>query len=625
MRSILIWDANEKPNINADLVILWVDGEDEKNLNGKTLSISNVVEKNASNLKRRYLKWIHELSETKIKNRTVSDHLRIRSDLSFWWMTSVSQKSSITSKSGIQDAIKLLALESIISHENNPEIILHSSNTKLAECLSKYCEDKKWIFKYNTNNKKLIKLKWKNTFKYSNIPAIIRTIISFCRYCVSRIDLDFQKNNKNNIIGEISFFDVLVHLDKSNKKKECFASNYWGSLLDKLTSKNIKTNWFHLYYPHPETPTFKNAKQKVRAYETNIESGQIHRMIEGNLPVEKLMQGLANYFYLYRKRNLIDSLKKMVYPQGSELDLWPLHRDQWKESMIGPSALTECLRLGMFEVALDKLKKQKIGIYISENQPWEISLVYAWRKNNHGKIIAVPHTTVRYWDLRYFFDSNTYKIQNKTRLPLPDYVGVNGPVMYSLMVNGGYPENKIIKLEALRFMHLNNCYKDIQKNNIEKKILICGDYCKETNEKIFIFMKRIMQDLPKKYRFVFKAHPACPFKPDEETIVGLNLKIDEQNIENIIHECDIIIASEITSAGVDAYCIGKRVIQIASNSGININPLREIGDVPRVKSSEKLLEEILSETYKKNEKIQFFYLDIQLKEWEKLILTGEIQ
>jgi len=620
IKSIMVWDGYGRPDSAADLVVLWRDDDIESDLNNEVISISRIAEERASELRSRYLEWVHALSEIKVENKTIAEHLQIRPGLSYWWMASVSQKCNITAKSGISSAIKLLALEAMLADYDECVIELHTSNMQLVECLSIYCKHNEWGFEWRSNEQRVSLTGFCRYLRYSNLPRIVRTTLSFGRYFISRLSTVNRNFGKENLEGHISFFDVLVHLEKEGTKSGRFVSNYWGPLIDMLTSRNIKTNWFHLFYPHPTIPTFRAADLLLRLYRANTESGQFHKMIEGFLPISKLIEAWSNYLQLYRKTHLIDNLQVRICPRGSSLDLWPLHRDEWKESISGPNALTECLRLGMFEVLLDQMPKQKMGVYISENQPWEISLIYAWKKNRHGKLVAIPHTTVRYWDLRYFHDPITYSIESNSSLPQADYIAVNGPIMHSLIIDSGYPKNRVVEVEALRFMHLNSTLKNIHSCGIEKKILICGDFLTETNDKIFSWIEKIASSLPKRIRFIFKAHPAFPYAPNQKIISKLNFQIDERPLENILHDCNIILVSAITSAGVDAYLAGKRVIQIPSNLGLNVNPLRGINEVRLVRNSFELLAEIKSEKDGvKNQISPYFNLDPQLTAWQKLI------
>ena len=52
-------------------------------------------------------------------------------------------------------------------------------------------------------------------------------------------------------IGNVTFFDILVHLDKKAVKTGVFLSNYWTELTAKLSEWNIKSNWVHMFYRHP--------------------------------------------------------------------------------------------------------------------------------------------------------------------------------------------------------------------------------------------------------------------------------------------------------------------------------------------------------------------------------------
>jgi surface carbohydrate biosynthesis protein (TIGR04326 family) len=94
---------------------------------------------------------------------------------------------------------------------------------------------------------------------------------------------------------------------------------------------------------------------------------------------------------------------------------------------------------------------------------------------------------VRYWDLRYFFDSRTYKSKNNNDLPLPDHIGVNGKPMKRVFIEGSYPENILIELEALRYLYLADCNvrQTRMSNNSskDKVVLVLTDYLKNNTDK----------------------------------------------------------------------------------------------------------------------------------------------
>ena len=106
-----------------------------------------------------------------------------------------------------------------------------------------------------------------------------------------------------------------------------------------------------------------------------------------------------------------------------------------------------------FDRALRDAPHQVKGFYLCENQGWERAFIHAWRKHGHGELTAVPHSTVRFWDLRYFADPRTVQSFGAARLPQADRVALNGPAAIEAYLDAGFPKEIIRECEALRFAH----------------------------------------------------------------------------------------------------------------------------------------------------------------------------
>ena len=79
----------------------------------------------------------------------------------------------------------------------------------------------------------------------------------------------------------------------------------------------------------------------------------------------------------------------------------------------------------LFDKILKDTQNQKLGIYLQENQGWEFAFINAWKKNKHGKLVAIQHSSVSFWDLRYknVFENRYLNLYNIYR---PDFFAVNG-------------------------------------------------------------------------------------------------------------------------------------------------------------------------------------------------------
>ena len=279
------------------------------------------------------------------------------------------------------------------------------------------------------------------------------------------------------------------------------------------------------------------------------------------------------------------------------------------------------LFLNLFDDAMANIPIQSKGFYLNENQGWEFGFISMWRSNGHSnKLMAVPHSIIRYWDLRYFFDPRSYKSSSALTLPLPDFICVNGSAAKKMYLDNNYPEVSLIEVEALRYLHLKRTItKKISKAKQINQVLVLGDYDKNNTD----FQMKLLSDasnlLNHSVKFIVKPHPSCPIKKSDYP--EINLKIVDNPISELIDDCAVVYTSCLTSAALDAYYFGKNVLSARDPIGLNLSPLRGAKSAVFVSTGQELAD-LLSNINKLNEpKSQvndFFYLDHKLLKWKKL-------
>ena len=588
--------------------------------NPSDISIVQLVEQNAEELRSKYLAWIYDLGETKIEGKSVIDHLSIRPGFSYWWTSSIGQKFNCSGTSQINDAIKALALEEFVRKQKFTDIFLTSDNLQLAECVEHFCQRNAINFQFKKT--KAIRKKGLVKLLFHSLPGSIRAVIFLLRYLVKTFPLYFVRNIKTpNVVGEVMFIDVLVHLDKQSGLAGKFRSNYWTALIDKLQQWNIKSNWAHLFFPHPAVPSIKQANHLINTFNSSSNDEQFHILVERPLKFNTLVTVISDFFKVRRSLSRLKNIRE-VRPIGSNLDLWALHVEDFYNSLRSSSTIDTCLKLSLFLEVFASLPKQRIGFYISENQPWEMALIYAWKASRHGSLIGIPHTTVRYWDLRYFYDSRSYLRRNVNDLPLPDLLAVNGPVAYKMILSGGYPPGLLVEAEALRFLHLAMPHMYQKSRDLTKPltVLVCGDFLAETNVRILSWLQQAAKALPNDTVYLFKPHPAYPLKSVD--YLKVKLKISDDSLVDLLMRCDIAFTSNITSAAVDAYCLGIPVIQMLNGDEFNTSPLRELDNVIYVRNFMELTVALGSAKKSKYEFTEpYFFLDEALDRWQKLLTS----
>lgn len=616
--TLLVWDAEGNPPAGNHAIVLW-NSFGNKDSSG-IISIPGIIEENAEEYRVRYLAWIYETGETRISGKRIVDHLELRPGFSFWWMTSLAQKFNISGTSPVNNAIKLFALEDLISKYKIKSIRFVSGNKRLAAVLMNFCKKLNLKFSWDISRPD----KHPEPFAkriYGFLPYGLKAFIYFIWYLSGRLLINKKKSRAIDLKGEICFIDVLVHLDRKAHTDGRFISNYWTILVEKLSLSGVRTNWLHNYFRHDPLPSPLHAQKLVESFNRNSDNLQFHLLVESKLTISVCLNALKDYFRLYVFSLNLSPAKKHFMPSDSSLDLWPLFRDEWLDSLTGQGAMLSCLRISLYEKILKEIPRQKIGVYIQENQPWEMALIYAWKAAGHGKLIGAPHTNARFWDLRYFYDSRNYTDTGKNRLPVPDLVAVNGPVAKNAFINGEYPEPQIAEVEALRFLSLIN-RPDLNTRTkypgSPLKILVCGDFLKSTNQKILSWLSTASSSLPPDTYYLFKPHPACSVNLSDYP----SLKFETVNapLSELHADFDVIFTSNITSVAVDAYCSGFPVVQMLDGSDFNLSPLKGLKGVVYVTDPKDLADALLDT--RQCESLEFetyFYLDSDLPRWQKLL------
>ena len=87
---LLLWDLDNKSDDNMRDVIYWNSFTSSES--DGIFSIPQFVEDNADHLKAKYLRLIYEFGEAKVNGKRIIDHLIIRQNFSYWWMTLFAEK-----------------------------------------------------------------------------------------------------------------------------------------------------------------------------------------------------------------------------------------------------------------------------------------------------------------------------------------------------------------------------------------------------------------------------------------------------------------------------------------------------------------------------------------------------
>lgn len=617
-KKILIWDSDSELRNETDTVFLWRSFT-EKGQN--CFSIPNYVEKNSYSIRQKYLSFLYEISNDNSRGDNLINRLSIDNGISYWWMTLIAQKDVIQYSPHIYDIIKLYSLNEQLKFISFDEIEITSDNYGLISVLQEWASLKEIKFSARRSNGHSVS---KSNLFFNDLllrsKIFCRGISIFSKYTLQRIrpfgrgKIHFAGNK-----SEISFFDIFTHLNKISLEEGEYSSGYWTKIVGLLRSDKISTNWFHLFYKHRSIRNIPTAARIIKSFNKKVET-ENHVLLDAELSILDAFKALYYVCVINVISIKIPKLNKRFFDNKVEFNFWHILKKDWYESFWGARAYLNLYNVVIFKSVLSKIPKQKLGFYIQENQPWEYALLHYWKSYGHNKIVSVAHTTIPFWDFRYFFDTRSF-LESTSNPPLADLVAVNGSDALDKLLNSGFPKNKIICLEALRYMHLavqaNNDHIGLIREISKMKLLVIGDLVSEISTNQLLFLNKSLNQLEIKPHIIFKPHPASLDLPD---YLLNGLTISNNTIGEELLNCDIVFVNNVTSGAADPYQLGIPVIVWNSPDNINFSPLFSREDVFFVNTPNEFIDVIKKLGINNiRQKHTFFNTDENLTEWKKII------
>ncbi len=616
MRSILIWDSDAPPPAGDFTTVLWsaYGASDSRDV----VSLPRIVEQRADVLRARYLAWVHDLGETVVGNRTVRQHLRLRPGFSYWWMTLLAHKPNYYDAAQITDVVKMFAFESLAG-EWRPvgAIRLHSGNRGLQAAFAGYCRTLRLEFEVDPQPPRPVAKANGGRRRWRTVAGAVGPALREIANAMRRgAQMPVDPRSAICVLGP------LIYLKDAALREGRFESNYWDRLAALLRQLGVHTTWIHSFSPHERIRSTDEAEALLKRFMQSSGGSEVHGLLDSHVGWRELATAVALYARLVAAAWRMRRIGLVFRPADSGFDVWPLFRNNWYASLLGRAALRNCLSLASYEAVLKVTPYQPTGLFLQENQPWEMALIYAWRAAGHGRLIGVPHTTVRFWDLRYFYDARAYGRGSDTDLPMPDLVAVNGPMAFQAYADGGYPRTALAGVEALRFFHLlerpaAGAREGAPPQSRRQQVLICGDNIPGSNDKVMRVVEAAAALLPAATEYVFKPHRVGAFDP--ANYPGVRVEIQDRGLAEMLEACDIAVTGNITSAAADAYCRGTRVAVLLDGRSLNGSPLRGIRGVRHFATGRELAEIVQSPAPPPDGGRDLFWLDRDLPRWRELL------
>ena len=625
----IVWDSDGRPERNDNSVIYW----SRKDVDGG-LDLLDYVEKNGAHLRAEFLKTVNGIGELSVQKRSIIDWLILDDgDISLWWSGLITEQNYSTCPE-INDIMKLLALKEVVATYRIKEVRVVSQNRSLAKAIQIYCAQERiqcsWdkrsaYLRRRGNSQQRTSIKGRI---YQRLPTLVQGILLFGISILSRWGLRGSRNN-NWHSGEQAIFILSYFLVSSSDEltEIDVMSKYWGELPTVLNNMGLKANWLDLYLRTDELPVASLANQRIedinRTRREDVASGT-HNFLFAYLSLPLVRRVIIRYIRMCVIWIRLGVLRGGPLRSSDYHALWPLLGRQWRESLVGPTAVTNLLMAELFREALSEIPRQRLGLYLYEGKGWEWSFISAWRRNGHGRLIGVAHAMTRFWFLPYFHDVRILKGEGVDSLPQPDLIAVNGPMARKAHMEGGWPEEMLVECEALRYFHLHEIRNEErvrapQAENL--RVLVLGEHETDTTNQILDMLKSLPTPIANVTKYWLKPHPVAT-QPDLYRIDSTSV-INGQ-LSDLINDFEIVVAGT-SGAALDAVLLGSKVVVVVPPSSLNFSPLRGNAIVKFAYSTQELGDVINSFRMTKSVKHEaqdFFYLNDDLALWQRVVEVG---
>jgi surface carbohydrate biosynthesis protein (TIGR04326 family) len=627
--SIVVWDQNGEPPAHSEPLLCWRRYDQGDSVS----SIPRYLEDHADRIKSKYLAFIHDLGEHRVGEKRVVDHLDAGGGFSFWWMTLLAEKSPFKSPR-IYDCLRLLALEEILLLNRPASVTLVSADRALVQAISRLCRNLNICFRARQ-----AQIDHKRTVLrrvYEALPSWLQGLLSL-RHSLRRWPLRRVSAPKwYSAADDLFICSYFIHLDRDLCARGTFYSRHWEGLPKLLQESGRHINWMQLFLVSEVVPDVETGIRWLKSFNRDEDRQGLHVFLESYLTTARVVRALRRWVWLVSVKWRLPNIQSAFKVNGSHVWLWPMLRGDWHSSLDGPVAIANCLYVTLFDDALAAMPRQSRALYLCENQAWEKALLRAWRRHGHGEIIGVQHATVPFWHLYYFDDPRSLRANGNCPMPLPDGLAVNGEVAWNAFADGGYPKEKLIEVEALRYLCLAADPEDSRRGSRGSgrrrgsgrvRVLIVGDMIATSMDSLLRLLDDAVRLIPAGFEFTLKPHPS--YAVDISGFSGLKVALTAQPLSVLFHDCDVVLAANSTSAAVDAYVAQLPVIVAIDGASLNLSPLRGrpgtlfVSTAPELAGALQSLADVVPDDRHED----FFFLSPDLLRWKRLLAnvhTGEV-
>ncbi len=564
---VLIWDKDGLPEPSDHFVVLWKNYT--QNSSEQELSIPSWIAKNQDFVRNQYLSWVRKCYLHLKSNSQIYQKMQLDSTINYFQLTPFMEMNLFAKSPQIPSVLRLIAFEAWAEGKAPISIDYVGSDELLSKILQEFATRKQIAFGSNMPTSRDVKISQHlaRCFRFS-INSIKSPVWVFLMWMKS---LPLHGSNisrlKNNS-SKITFYSYYAHLSPTNATNLEFESAYWGGLPRYIKSVGKHSNWIHLS-PTSNGLLAASDKRLILKKWSNGDKTQTHVSLESFFSFKIMIRIILNWHKIRSQAQA--TLQILTSQRIGHFNFWPFYAREFERYLTGVGLVDNLLTFELVKSSIQANSVSQQIFYLYEGQPWEKVLNAVSNQLKHELPIAVQHSTVRFWDLRYFQTSLELAERSMLEAYFPRKIVINGELSFR-MLKDSPPQQELIRLESLRYNRVPSIQRDSQKSTQKFSPIILGSYLAEDNDFILRLLEEAAVNLTN-IKFTFKPHPlsAKPF-----TSSKVNIRQSNQELWHLLHGATHVLIGSSTSAVIEVIQAKIPFAVFVPPSTVNLSPLNKV-------------------------------------------------
>jgi len=543
----LRYDCSFDENVSA--VYLWSEWEQPES---RYFSIPKFVEDRADILRTKTFNFIEQMVlETDLVTFDL-DYCRVES---WWHFFELSEFSNFGKSTWLDQVVKAQGLLEIC----NKHMVTSLNISQLPRDVQQIV---KLVFSESGINLDACGHKTENISELRGQAALVSRCIWASLKNLASSFITRKKVSLANRVVVVSYLEKnSVNLDKVERDV------YVDGILKQLLEEGYQVTVLYIYSPSRGLPSLRSAAKYLgRIFESELYPNDrvnfvlLNSYLRPVIYVKRILSGFVLNIFKFHCTSSLNLIKKCT---SFYLDL--------ANSSFGPgfaSSLYFDSAFSNFWEQFSYVNKDGNCIYLMEGQVWETIMLRLGRKYSEINFQGYCHSSVRYWDMRYFKSQQALERFRFQRL-LPDSILVNNHLSYEVMIGNGFEPRELRKVNAFRFQYLLDAISIERKIDKNPEVLVLGEYNKVTTcNLLYLLSSSVLRNFDS---IAIKFHPNCSLDP---SLFNLNLKIVTEPLSVLLTSYDMVICSNMTTASLECMFLGIPMKVVLDPFALNMSPLR---------------------------------------------------